>query len=277
MAMNNDTMNASDSPSCLDEKIIIIDAVDSDLLSMRWGPNNKNYLIRKDNGKNYLIHRVIMERVLGRPLTKDERVDHRDTNPFNNSRSNLRLATNAQNAQNSNRQSTSQSPYKGLGKTKSGWIARIRVDGESKYLGHFSSAEDAARAYNEAALHYFKEYARLNVIASDLSVVDDNDLQPSNDVIRVSLEDHRTQTPQKSRVGRGRVGASGFKGVTWNRSNNNWTAQFVAKKQHTYLGSFSNVHDAARAYNQAALEHYGECAILNIIPDDTPSLMGGAE
>lgn len=38
-----------------------------------------------------LFHRVIMERVLGRELSKDEIVHHKDGNPSNNDISNLQL------------------------------------------------------------------------------------------------------------------------------------------------------------------------------------------
>lgn len=44
------------------------------------------------------------------------------------------------------------------------WIATFCVDGGKKYLGLFNTPEDAARAYNEAALSYHGEKARVNII-----------------------------------------------------------------------------------------------------------------
>lgn len=44
-------------------------------------------------------------------------------------------------------------------------------------------------------------------------------------------------------------------------------ARFVASIRSVYLGTFDDQVDAARAYNIAAYDHYGEHAVLNDIPD----------
>ena len=49
---------------------------------------------------------------------------------------------------------------------KSTWRARIEVDGQSEFLGDFSSEDEAALAYNQAALKYFGEYAYVNRLVS---------------------------------------------------------------------------------------------------------------
>jgi hypothetical protein len=48
-----------------------------------------------DGGKKRRAHRVIMERIIGRPLRADEHVHHKDKNPLNNDPSNLELMTKA--------------------------------------------------------------------------------------------------------------------------------------------------------------------------------------
>lgn len=48
-----------------------------------------------DGGKKRRAHRVIMERIIGRPLRDDEQVHHKDKNPLNNDPSNLELMSRA--------------------------------------------------------------------------------------------------------------------------------------------------------------------------------------
>jgi hypothetical protein len=56
-----------------------------------------------------------------------------------------------------------------------------------------------------------------------------------------------------------------YKGVTWNKRDNVWYATIMKDRKHIHLGSFDNEHDAAIAYNKAAIEIFGEFARLNII------------
>lgn len=92
-------------------------------------------------------------------------VDHIDSNGLNNTRANLRICTHAENMQNRkpHTRKASDCKFKGLILHKSGRIeARIRAEGRSLSLGYFKSHEDAARAYDAAAVKYHGEFARLN-------------------------------------------------------------------------------------------------------------------
>lgn len=62
--------------------------------------------------------------------------------------------------------------------------------------------------------------------------------------------------------------SSSFKGVSWDSSRNFWHARIQFDKATTNLGFFMSELDAARAYNVAAIKHFGEYARLNVIPDD---------
>lgn len=66
---------------------------------------------------------------------------------------------------------------------------------------------------------------------------------------------------------RRRVGgqSSRYKGVWWNKQCLKWEASIKVNYERIYLGLFSNEADAARAYNAAALQHFGEFACLNEI------------
>jgi hypothetical protein len=61
---------------------------------------------------------------------------------------------------------------------------------------------------------------------------------------------------------------SGFKGVTWYKRCELWMAQLHRGGRMHCLGYFSDPADAARAYDKAAREFFGEFALLNF-PGET--------
>ena len=59
-------------------------------------------------------------------------------------------------------------------------------------------------------------------------------------------------------------GTSKYKGVSWYKSSKTWTAQIRKKgRQLKHLGYFKNEITAAKIYDEAALEYFGEFAQLN--------------
>lgn len=100
-------------------------------------------------------------------ITGYAEVDHWDGNGLNNRRGNLRDATHAQNMGNARKQPGCSSQFKGVywsqKKTGNGkWQAYIEVNRHKRYLGRFEIEDDAARAYDAAALEAWGEFARLN-------------------------------------------------------------------------------------------------------------------
>ena len=108
--------------------------------------------------KKIKMHRFIMNPEPGKL------VDHKDRNGLNNQRSNLRLATNNQNAFNRDVHKDSSNEYKGVHLERKKFRARIKHKGKYLHLGNFNTAIEAAQAYNEAALKYHGEFAKLNSI-----------------------------------------------------------------------------------------------------------------
>lgn len=59
--------------------------------------------------------------------------------------------------------------------------------------------------------------------------------------------------------------ASGYKGVYWIKEKRKWRAEIAYSGIRKHLGYFTNVHDAARAYNEAARKYHGQHAYQNEI------------
>lgn len=106
--------------------------------------------------------RVYMHRLLLR-APKGKQVDHKDHDGLNNQRSNIRLCTDAQNQGNRRLDKDNTSGYKGVHWHPSNkkWIAVIGK-GPQKHIGSYDSPEEAARAYDKAALKRWGEFAKLN-------------------------------------------------------------------------------------------------------------------
>jgi len=112
--------------------------------------------IRKGKYRTVQMHQVI--------LPTEGETDHKDGDGLNNQRSNLRSATHAQNQWNSGKTPGCTSRFKGVTRLKdcARWIASIRIDNKTQYLGCFANEAGAARAYDAAARKLFGEFARLN-------------------------------------------------------------------------------------------------------------------
>jgi hypothetical protein len=100
-------------------------------------------------------------------ITGWPKTDHIDHDGLNNQRSNLRPATTAQNNHNQRPQRNTSSRFKGVTwhKRIGKWQAAIKVADKNRHLGVFPDEEDAARAYNAAAVEAYGEYAYLNEVA----------------------------------------------------------------------------------------------------------------
>ncbi len=61
--------------------------------------------------------------------------------------------------------------------------------------------------------------------------------------------------------------SSKYKGVTWNRTNKNWTAQASFMRKHYYIGSYNSEIDAAKAYNFFMFSRANGYAKLNKIDE----------
>lgn len=120
--------------------------------------------------KTVLMHRQILNLLDGNPTVQ---VDHINGDRLDNRKSNLRICNNLMNSFNRPATRKSTSGYKGVFLEKRRkirpWIAEIRGGGVRKYVGAFDTAEEAALAYNQAAVEIHGEFARLNHLSPPTS------------------------------------------------------------------------------------------------------------
>jgi len=142
---------------CTNGESFIFDEVDLPMLSMMSCNISKKGYVSFNRKKCLLTHLLL-------GVEDDVVVDHINGDPFDNRRSNLRVAHGNQNKWNYSLSVRNTSGYKGVcwDKRMGGYRASVCKDGKKHFLGIFNTPEEAARAYDEAARFYFGEFACVN-------------------------------------------------------------------------------------------------------------------
>ncbi len=126
-------------------------------------PNNRGYLQIKLNRVSYKAHRLAFL-ICNKFLPPS--IDHINGIKDDNRIINLRGCTQSENCRNTKTRSDNTSGYKGVYwvKALSKWTATVQVNKKRTTVGYFSCKHKAAEAYNEAAIIYYGEFAKINVI-----------------------------------------------------------------------------------------------------------------
>ncbi len=106
-----------------------------------------------------LLHRFIWE-LSGNPRPPE--IDHIDGNPLNNSESNLRAATHAENSRNKRKKKSNKSGYIGVKQTGKKWRADLKIGNLRLYIGTFDDPQEASRVRDSVAEFHHGEFAVLN-------------------------------------------------------------------------------------------------------------------
>ena len=135
------------------------------------GGKHNGYLTFQKEGKVYRCHRYIWEMHNG-AIPDGYIIDHINGVRDDNRLENLRLCTPSQNKMNRGLSKNNRSGYKGVifykrpdgYKKKKPW--RVWIQYENKYYSKhgFATAREAAIHYNEKAVEFFGEFARLNKV-----------------------------------------------------------------------------------------------------------------
>lgn len=95
----------------------------------------------------YYMHRVILEKMLGRPIDKKMCADHINGSKLDNRRCNLREVTQSINRYNSARCKNAGGAY--FDKRGKSYYAYVSVNGKTVNAGRFATEEEANRAFWE--------------------------------------------------------------------------------------------------------------------------------
>ena len=122
-----------------------------------WHYDAYGYVVT--NTGNVKMHRLIMG-VVG---NNDVVVDHKNHNPYDNRKENLRICTRQENNFNKNNYGNKNKELLGISfdKYKNKWCAKIGVNYKTINLGRFETIEDAIMARKNAEIKYFGKFALL--------------------------------------------------------------------------------------------------------------------
>lgn len=194
------------------------------------------YAVRHEEGKMIFMHRQIMN------APKGMLVDHRNGDGLMNVRSNLRLATHANNGQNRRLDSRNSSGCSGVwfDKGRQLWKSEICVAGKKVFLGWFQTFDGAVYARKQAEKEHYGEFAREGLIKG-----------PEEKPIEV--KSHKDRKVAKNSV-------SGVNGVSWNERKQCWQASLYSNGKRHHLGWHKTLETAVAARKEAEQKYYGQQA-----------------
>ena len=140
---------------------IIADADDLEKLNKySWCISKTGYPVANINYKVTKMHRYILG--LSDPTII---VDHKNRNPFDNRKANLRICTIADNTRNKSVSKNCKSGHIGIRKTPYGrYNVRITCNRKEIYVGNFKTLEEAIAARKTAEQKYHGEFGSHNAV-----------------------------------------------------------------------------------------------------------------
>ena len=125
--------------------------------------NRTNYIMIGIDRESYRAHRLAFLYMTG---NIPKLIDHKDKDGTNNKWNNLRDSNKSLNAANTKKRSDNTSGHKGVSyrsdpRRVKKWRACIVINGKQKVIGTYHTKEEAADAYNKAAIEHFGEFSSI--------------------------------------------------------------------------------------------------------------------
>lgn len=129
-----------------------------------WFQGKNKYATTHYNNKSITMHRLIM----GFPNKDVDHINKHNTldtiTELDNRKCNLRICTHAENMRNKKKPKNNTSGHKGVtySKRNNKWIAQIRYNNKSFYIGSYKNIEQAVKARHQKELELYGDFACLD-------------------------------------------------------------------------------------------------------------------
>jgi hypothetical protein len=192
------------------------------LSKFNYYKNKDGYAQGNINKKLWLVHRYIMINILNHEIESSVHVDHINSNPLDNRRENLRIATAHGNSRNRKKveNRTSKYHYVSYSKSRQKWMANIKHNG--KYLS--ANYLDEIHAAHQVNL-WIEEY--------NIPFAKKNNIEPPDNFVLYKSNHTKSELPQ---------------GVYF--VNNKYRVKFTHNKQFYELGEFNTLDEAVECRTQ---------------------------
>jgi hypothetical protein len=142
----------------VDDKEFYFDLEDyNKIKEFNWSINKYGYLTSSYNGKRIMFHQIILDKL------NDEQVpDHKNRNPLDNRKENLRASSRLENSWNKSVSKRNTSGVTGVSSYNWGdkhWRSCIDVNHKRIIMGYFANFDDAVKARLQAEKQYYGEFA----------------------------------------------------------------------------------------------------------------------
>lgn len=131
------------------------------------------------------------------------------------------------------------------------WFAQYNKDIENYYV--------RASVYNPNTQHSEVMFLHQFIVGANGKFVDHINSDTLNNRkanLRVVLDSNNSM----NRKSRNKNNTSGYRNVSWSKSENKWVVQLQINKKNKVLGRFDDVHEAGRFAEEMRSKYYGEYA-----------------